>query len=444
MADNAGGGGYSAPVAVPPAQAQGLTPQPSQQGSQQPQWNPSPNRARMGEFGQWTQQQPANQQTQVMGQDGIPGEQIAVADRDLQGSDPNDPFSPLAGLDAQSQALAVVDQQGDDQQQTQEVSVEGQALSQADLRALLDEYRIWRDSDDLVQPLMSKFVTVLVDGKRWRVPVEEAAKGYQRNADYSAKLREVYETKRSLEQREAGLQRFMSDLSKDGQSFYDTIEAIGLFKQFEAAAVILGTQLAAERNMTPEAREQAKMLREMRMQARAIAQENRRLQAQLQAQQAAQPQQTGQPDQADQIRMQQVAHLLPSVAQRMGLVQTPLAMAEFERHFGNMLPMLNGGDITTEFLENVVGATLESISAQVAAHKAWQEVPQQPTSQPVQLARDSQGRIRNVTPGQQQRQPAAAPPAGRLTGPAQPVAPNGVRSKSARIGDFDRAVRGRL
>lgn len=444
-ADNGGGGGYSAPTAVPPAQAQTQVQQPSQ-GGQQPQWNPGANRGRTSDFGSWgnVAQGSTSQQQQPMGADGIPGQPIALSDQQLSGLDPNDPFSPLSGTDAQSQALTVQDGQQRDQQSGMQTdaddSVQAQVMSEADVRALIEEYRAWRDGDDLAGPLMQKFVPVTLDGKRYRIPVEEAAKGYQRNQDYSNKLREVYTLKQQVEQREAGLQRLMADLSRDGQSFYDTIEAFGLFKQFGDAAMILGTQLAAERAMDPAAREQAKALREMRMQAKQLAQNNARLQAQLQAQQAQRAQQPGQPDQADMIRMQQVAHLLPSVAQRAGLVQTPFAMGEFERHFANMLPSLNGGDITTEFLETVVGATMESIAAQVSAHKSWQEAPE-PVSP---YARDATGRFAGQgRAAPQQRVPAQVPPAGRMTGPAT-AAPQNGRQQRMRIGDFDRGVRGRM
>jgi len=441
MADVAGGAGYSAPVAVPPAQAQQTITQPSQ--GQTPAWNPGNNRGRPSDFGSWSGGIQSQDSGQVVGADGIPGQGIALANPErFEGQDPNDPFSPLAGTDAQAQAL-VVDENGDVVQQGEQDdgSVQAQVMSEADVRALLEEHRVWRDSDDLAGPLLQKFVPVTIDGQRYRIPVDEAVKGYQRNADYSNKLREVYALKQQVEQRESGLRRMIDDLSQSGQSFYDTVENIGLFKQFADAAIMYGFQLKEEREMSPQQRQQAAALREMRMEARRIALENKRLQAQL-AQAAAQaPQQQG-VDQAQAIRMQQIAHLLPSVAQRMGLVQTPLAMAEFERHFANMLPSLSGGDITTEFLETVVGATLEAVSAQVAAHKAWQEAPQQPPPTQAQLARDPRGRFAGVPPQGAPRQLQAAPPVGRMSGPSTPSSPNG-RQQRARIGDFDRAVRGR-
>lgn len=362
-------------------------------------------------------------------------QQIALQNPGLveRGTDPNDPFSPIAGTgeDAQSQALAIDDSanaevvEGADEQQQA-----ANALTEADVRRMLDEYRAWADADDLAHPLMGKFVVATVDGQRYRIPVEEAVKGYQRNSDYSNKMRQWSQLKAEVEGQQRGMQRFMADLD-DGQTFLDAMMRIGKMEGFHRAAMIYGTQLAAERKMTPQERQVYQELRRMRARSRQLELDNARL-TQV-AEQRAQQQAQLQPPQGPSydIYMQQLQHLIPRVAERIGFEATPLAMREFEAHFANLLPSLQGGDVTSDFVETCMLAAQES----VAKHMQAGYVQPEPPSQAPAYSRAPNGRFSR---GQQQQQ--AVPPASRVAG-VPGTAPQ--RATRAKIGDFDRAVRGR-
>lgn len=450
-----GGGGTAAPAA--PAQG-------GQQGGQQQTYSPpapQQQRARVGEFSAFSAGvQPALSQHPVYGADGIPGQQIGLQDAQLvdRQHDPGyDPFS--ADQDAHSLALATSDdplaapaegQEADD-------SVMAQVVTADEIRQRLEEYESWKRGDDLPDPLMDKFVVAQVDGQRYRVPVREVIKGYQRNENYSNQLRALNELKRNLEQREAGLQKLLTDMDQ-GQSFLDAVVFLDKFKGFSEAAIIYGTQLDAERRMTPEQRQVHQHLRAQRAELQRLALENRALRgAQQSLQQQPQPQQGPSSEQVQAIYMQQLKHLAPAVAQRIGFVNTPVSQLEFEKHFNARLPNIAGQDLTSEFVEDVMLAAMESVESHLrrsgyappappqppAAGPGQQGQQGQPNSQPRQPAGQRDG-------GQWARQQAALaaqrrgelPPVSQVPGPG----PNGAQQKPqrARIGDFNAGIRGRL
>lgn len=390
---------------------------------------------------------------QTPGADGLPGQQISLQNAQVieRPIDPNDPFSPLDnGMDAQAQALALSDEPDplapiapDDEQPLQ-----AQTINAEEIRAWLNERQQWIESDDLADPFMGKFVVATVNGQRYRVPVSEAVKGYQRNEDYSTKLREMYAYEQSLQQREAGLQKLLTDMDA-GQTFLDAMVFLGKFKGFSEAAIIYGTQLDAERRMTPEQRQIHQALRAERAERKRMEIELRTLRGQQQSLQQ-QPQQPQGPtsEQVQQIYMQQLAHIAPRVAAKVGFVNTPIAQAEFERHFNARLPTIAGKDLTSEFIEDVMVAAMESVEAhlQRSGFVRPQEPNQAPPAQPRVPAGQREGgqwAARQAQIAAQRRQ--ELPPVSTGQGPTQPhPGGNGQRPTRARIGDFDLAVRGRL
>jgi len=376
-------------------------------------------RSRVGEFGN------AAETGQIPLQDG------GLVQR---GQDPSDPWSPLEsgqsrGENAQAQALVVDDsQQAEVVEGEEEQQAAAQALTESDIRRMLDEYRAWADADDLAQPLQSKFVIATVDGKRYRIPVEEAVRGYQRNEDYSNKMREVYALKQQVEQQQQGLLRFLADLDEP-QSFLDAMMRLNKWNSFTGAAHLFGKQLKAERSMTPEQRQVFNHMREMRIREQRLQAENARLQAQLG--QVQQVQQQEEPGPNYQAYLQQLNYLLPRVAERIGFERTPLAMKEFETHFMNMLPSLQGGDVSSEFVETCMRAAQEAVARHMAANYV------QPEPEPLPAAAAiSRGPNGQFAPRAQQ-----AAPASRAAGAPAPIV---QRNQRARVGEFDRGVRGRL
>lgn len=417
---------------------------------------PSQQRARVGDFSGFSAQgmpgQPQlSQSPTTPGADGLPGQQISLQNAQVieRPIDPNDPFSPLDnGLDASAQALALSDEpdplapippESDQPLQAQTINAE-------EIRAWLNERQQWLESDDLPDQFLGKFGVATVNGQRYRIPVSEAFKGYQRNEDYSNKLREMYAYEQQLQMREAGLQKLLADMDR-GESFLDAMVFLGKFKGFSEAAIIYGTQLDAERRMTPEQRQVHQALRAQRAELKRLEIENRTLRAQGQAQQQ-QPQQQQGPtsEQVQQIYMQQLAHIAPKAAAKVGFVNTPMAQAEFEKHFNMRLPSIAGRDLTSEFVEDVMQAAMESVEAHL--QRSGYVKPQDLTPPTAAQPRVPAGQRDGGQWAAQQRQLAAQrrqelPPVSTGAGPTQPIT-NGQRPQRARIGEFDRGVRGRL
>lgn len=433
MADAVGGGAVSAPVA--PAQGG--------QGGAQPGYAPSQQRARVGEFNAFSAGiQPQFSQQPVHGADGIPGQQIAVQNPDVldRNNVAPDPFDALyAGQDATSLTLSVPDDplaQSDEQQNPEMLadgSVQAHVVTEAELRGWLEERQGWIEADDLAEPFMDKFVSARVDGQSYRIPVREAVKGYQLHADYSNKLRELYAYRDQLQAREAGLQKLLVDMD-DGQKFLDAMVFLGKFDGFSKAAIIYGTQLDAERRMTPEQREVHRHLRAQRAQLQRLEIENRNLRMSQQVQQAPQQQQGPTNEQVQQIYLQQLMHIAPKVAAKVGFVNTPIAQREFELHFNNMLPTIQGQDLTSEFVETVMIAAMQSVDAQLARSGYAPQHMQQPPPPPQQQPRVPAG---NPQGGQWQQRSRQLPPVSQTPGPTSPPQ---QRQQRLRVSDFSTAI----
>jgi len=422
MADVVTGG---APAAAPAAPAQGG----------QTTFAPSQQRARVGEFNAFSAGiMPQLSQQPVHGADGIPGQSIDVQNAEVldRGYDAPDPFAPFEGQDAQAQALAVEGQQYDEQGQPIEQPLQAQVLNMEEVRGYLDQRQKWLEADDLPDEFNDKFVTARVDGKAYRIPVSEAVKGYQLHADYSNKLRELYQYRDSLQAREAGLQRLLTDMD-DGQKFLDAMVFLGKFDGFSKAAIIYGTQLDAERRMTPEQRQVHQALRAQRAALQRLEIENRNLRAQTAPRQTEQQGPTN--EQVQQIYIQQLTHIAPKVASKLGFVNTPFAQAEFERHFNNMLPSIQGQDLTSEFVERVMLAAMQSVDAHLQRSGY---APPQAAAQPA--APQGQPRVPAGNPqgGQWAGRRPQLPPVSQLPGSSSGVQP--PRPQRARIGDFPTSV----
>lgn len=429
MANDGMGG---APAAAPVAPAQG-----GNQGGQTT-YAPAQQRARVGEFNAFSAGvMPQQSMMPVHGADGVPGQAIPVQNAEVldRGYETApDPFEAFTGQDAQAQTLAVEGQQYDEQGQPIEQPLQAQVFNTEEIRGYLDQRQAWIDADDLPAEFQDKFVTARVDGKAYRIPVAEAVKGYQLQADYSNKLRELYAYRDSLQQREAGLQKLLVDMD-DGQRFLDAMVFLGKFEGFAKAAIIYGTQLDAERRMTPEQRQVHQALRAQRAELQRLAIENRNLRAQTQPVQQ-QQQQGPTSEQVQQIYFEQLKYIAPKVAAKLGFVNTPMAQREFELHFNNMLPSIQGQDLTSEFVETVMLAAMQSVDAHL--QRSGYAPPQAAAAQAA-----PQGQPRHpagVPQGGQwaPRQTRQLPPVSQLPGSSGNAAQ--PRPQRARIGDFPTSV----
>lgn len=395
MAEAAGG----APAGVSGGQAGQSTGQGG--GSAAPA--PAAERGRIGDFSSWsgrTETSPSHEQQISLQDPSLVGRQ-QVAEREQN----DNPFAD-DGYDAQAQALVV-----DDSNPSEVMDSEA---AQAEYKERLKRLEEWEAADDLPEPFQQKFGYATIDGQRYRIPVAEAFAGYQRNADYSNKLREVYAFQKQLQGQFQGLQALLADLD-DGQTFIDAMIALKKFPGFHRAAIIYGKQLAAEQAMTPEQRAMVSQNRALRAQNQELVMRMNSLNQQVQQVRVQQP------NQHEQFILKQVEMIWPKAAARVQWVDSPAARREFELHFENMLPTLEGKEITTAFVCQAMQAAMESIQAQL---RAGTDQGQQPPA---------------ALPYQQQLR-APAPPGRSLPGPA-PSSQNGNgMQRRARIGDLGTLV----
>lgn len=320
-------------------------------------------------------------------------------------SDP-DGFRRQLGEDAQAQALALPQDQG----------VDGDVMDGDDARSEMDarfkQWDEWEKADDLAEPLQQKLVTVTVDGERYRIPVAEAVNGYMMQSDYSEKLRQVYEFRDQLFAQKRGFDNLLAAMDK-GESFLDMMVYLGKFEGFAQAAIIYGTQMDAEQRMSPEQREVVQRERAARARANKLEMEVRRLNAQLAQQQ--QPQRS----RGEEYLFSQLNAMMPQAIGRMAKrgvewVDSPLTRSIFERNWATMIQTLDGRDLTTDFVENVLMSVLQDVSKMAKAGHIPQPRPSAAASQ--------------------------LPPVSGLQGPTQ-AAPR--RQKRERIGNMSTLVHNR-
>lgn len=359
------------------------------------------NRARIGDFSKFTSNsgefegQAAEAQRRMK-----PLMDSPIANRE--------PFRETLGEDAQSLALTVPDEHGEVDDAVEGEVLEGEELA-AERARLFHQYSEWEKLDDLAEPLMTKLVPVTVNGERYRIPVSEAAGGFMMQQDYSDKLRQLYEFKAQIEARERGMNNFLAALDK-GATFLEMMGYLGKFEGFAQAAIIYGTQLDAEQRMTPEQREVVSRERAARARAHQLEIELNQLKAQMQQQQ--QPQRS----RTEEYYIMQLKQMVPTAIARLekrGIKWESTQWADeiFEAHWRNMLPAIDGKDLTTDHVFNVLMAAAQEIQRRTAA-----------------------GQVRAPKPGAA----AALPPVSGLQGPTQP---GPRRQKRARIGDISQVHR---
>jgi alanyl-tRNA synthetase len=166
----------------------------------------------------------------------------------------------------------------------------------------------------------------------------------------------------------------------------------------------------AEQRMSPEQREVVQRERAARARANRLEMENRQLKAQM-AQQA-QPQRT----RGEEYLLSQLNSMMPQAIQRMAKrgvewVDTSLTRRIFEQNWATMLQTLDGRDLTTEFVENVLMSVVQDVAKIAKAGHIQQARPSAAASQ--------------------------LPPVSGLQGPTQPAA---RRHKRERIGSMSTMV----
>lgn len=253
--------------------------------------------------------------------------------------------------------------------------IDAEVMSQDETNAWRQEYDQWKQSAELAEPLQQKLVTVQVNGQKFQVPVSEAVKGYQLQSYTTHRLRQLKEFEQTLLARENGMKMALvaMNTSQDGGvAFYDTMIRLGTFPGFRAAAMKLGLEMDAERRMSPEQRQAMSIMRSQKARQMQLEQENVRLR------QIAERIEQQKPDQQKERVRNQIAGLLPAIAQKIGWEDSGKAREEFEYHFATRMEMLQGGDVTPEFLEDVMLAAMESVAARDRlSAKMNQGMPQQ-------------------------------------------------------------------
>jgi hypothetical protein len=307
-----------------------------------------------------------------------------------EGQDTGVPPNPYEQQNAQGDALAV-----DDSIMAEPISQEQYARDYQELKAK------W-DSPELPEELLGRLGPAMIDGQKYMIPVSEAFKGYQRNCDYSNKLAEVSQVRNETMQMRQGMQNLVNDLG-NGETFRRAMRALGpaAVKGFHEAAKLHAIEWNALQQMPPQQRAVYERNQEMEQRLYQMEMQNQRLAMQAQQQQAQQP------DRQTMYIANQLAQMAPLAMKRVGLEPSPFAEQIFQTHFANMMETLNGGDLTTDFVTQVMQATKETVDAYVA--KSQQQIQQQ---------------ARQLPPVQ--KLPGAAPPRGQ----------QGVPER-ARLSDFN-------
>lgn len=323
-------------------------------------------------------------------------------------------FGNEYGDDAQAQAMVLSSEDAnfpvgfaDQESQGEPGEVLDGETANAEIAGRYKQWDEWEKADDLADPLMQKFVPVTVDGERYRVSVREAANGYMMQSDYSDKLRQLYDFKNQLDARERGMNTFLEALDK-GPTFLDMIQYVGKFQGFAEAAIIYGTQLNAEQNMSEDQRRVVAAERASRARANQLEIELKQVKAQLA--EKTQPQQS----RGERYIEQQLVAMVPQAIDRlakqgMRWEPSPWAQSIWEKHWAQMMPALENRELSTEHVMNVFAAAIQDIRKQTQAGNI---VP------PKQLASTQ------------------LPPVSNLSGAVQPGGQNGRQQKRARIGDI--------
>lgn len=352
---------------------------------------------------------PAQQQTatrmrvgdmnSILHQTPAPGAELARSDEPQWIADE----IPGVGLDGKAQTMGVPDDQQPEVLEASIIGENGETISWEQYQA---ERAKWLQ-DDLHEEFHSKFVTAVIDGRKYRVPISEAVAGYQRNADYSNGMAEVAAGKRENDRTRQGFLNVLADMN-GGESFLRMVRSLGKEEGFQQAAKLYALQWNAERQMTPQQRA-------VMDHARKLERENYQLKMQQrQLEQVTQQQRP--PDQQQQYIHHQLSQMVPAAARKVNLPWSPLAEQQIDLHFAQMGPehFRKGGELDTNFVMRVIMAAKETVEDTVAKSNAVL-AQQMPAPPPVQ------------------RLPGAAP-AGSAT-----QQPNGKPTRM-RVGDMNRVL----
>jgi hypothetical protein len=367
---------------------------------------------------------------------GVQNEVGGVQARGQQGKLSNDEFPSWAvpedatqqsdGIDADPDALEL---------DTHDAELGGEP--ELDYATEYQKLKTLADSEDLPDEwLDSKFITVKYDGKSERISLRTAQQRSMLERDYSFKTGQAAGAVRQAQQLQQNMQNFLGDLDDPRMCIQAMTQMGKLGKMPEGddinsgtgllgAAAILADQMFNEMQMrrtNPEAYKRLMAEKQLGAQAWQKEMENRRLRAQLQ-----QMQQQPQQQQATEVETRthhQLQQIVPLAFKRTGLeqlmfvtdgrgnfttdakgdrVQNKFVAGVFEQKYAEMMPMLNGGPLTTEFMEIVSRATRQEVEAIVAA-----------TPQPGNGAPPSSAGI--AARGQAQRQPGQQP---QMKGPVR-------------------------
>lgn len=216
------------------------------------------------------------------------------------------------------------------------------------LRALKTEL----EGDALPESLRNKTHPVKINGLVYDVPITELAEGYQRNADYSRKLREVTQMRDQAQATQAGAQRLLQDLNNP-QSLLAASKQLGFYKALVEAAREIGKQRLQLMQLPPEAQQYALQLEEERASREAHERRAQQLEEQMRRSQQQQPSE-------DQQRIRhQLDQLVPRAFAKHKVGDYPLARDLFTSNLQNLY---EGGDLTAAVVDSAAQATAEQLA----------------------------------------------------------------------------------
>jgi len=266
------------------------------------------------------------------------GDDNAVPDRPVQIQDAPEPASDNAaeGGEPEVDAEAPAEEPG-----------EADELEQLRLlKAELDE------GDSLPESLRNKTHPVKINGLTYDVPISELAEGYQRNADYSRKLREVTQMREQAQAVRSGAERLLQDLNNP-QTLLAAARQLNFYPALVEAAREIGKQRLKLMELPPEAQQYALRLEEAQL-AREVA-ERRAAQHEEQLRRA----QQSQPSE-DQVRIRhQLDQMVPRAFTKHKLGDYPLARDLFT---SNLQTLYEGGELTAKTVDAAAQATAEQLA----------------------------------------------------------------------------------
>lgn len=301
----------------------------------------------------------------------------------------------------------------------------------AELKAAADKL----EGDQLHADLRAKFIPVELNvgeangrpiTRQYMLTVDDLARGFMRQSDYTKKLEGLYAYEDALQQRERGMNALVGALnSGDPETFMRMIRYIGALTSFQKAAYAWGAQIAREEAMSPEQRQVIAYNRQLQdeLYKAKLAEEN--------AQRALQAAQAGiqrPPSYDEQYLVNQLQQLLPRAKELLAKRGRPYVESDKanELLLSSWNTFLRTRDSAAEFTTESIANVLEGVMEQIEQLMAAGYIP------------DPQPRAAGMLPPVTRQAPAPNQTGARaaLQAGAPNYGSNGRQPQRARIGDI--------